>query len=188
MCGDLDYQAPARLHAAVSAALGGGRRPGLDILDLGCGTGLAGRLLRGMARRLVGVDLSPEMVERARRRRLYDELQVAEITAWLGGDAGGRFDVIAACDALIYFGDLGQVVVPAARRLTPGGLVAFTVERSATGPFRLTDSGRYAHHREHLAGVASDAGLSVARLDEVVLRTEYGEPVVGLVAVFRAEG
>ena len=38
----------------------------LDVLDLGCGTGLCGPLLRPYARALAGVDLSPQMLERMR--------------------------------------------------------------------------------------------------------------------------
>lgn len=188
MLDDLGYEAPDRLNAALAGVLNG--RRDLDILDLGCGTGLAGRRLRARARRLIGIDLSTAMLEHARRRRIYDDLHAAEITAWLNqNDPDESFDLIVACDALIYFGDLGQVIAPAARRLAPGGLIAFTVERH-DGPFafRLTDSGRYAHHYDHLTATAAANNLTVAHLEEATLRVEYGEPVIGLVAVFRATG
>jgi predicted TPR repeat methyltransferase len=91
-----------------------------------------------------------------------------------------------SCDTLIYFGDLRQVLVPAARRLVPDGVFAFTVEQGTRYPLRLTDSGRFAHHRQHLVEAAADAGLEVVELTEHVLRYEYGTPVTGLVAVARA--
>lgn len=184
MRGDLDYRAPEVLADAVARALGG--RRGLRVLDLGCGTGLSGRRLRPWASWLAGVDLSSEMLARARATDVYDALQVAEITACLADEASGGFDLIAACDALIYFGDLRQVVLPAARRLTPAGLLAFTVERGDRYPLHLTDSGRFAHHRRHLEEVAAAAGLSVVDIGEHVLRYEYGTAVTGLVAVFAA--
>ena len=192
MTGELDYCAPDRLHDAVVAALGGGHglsardeRPSatLDVLDLGCGTGLSGTLWRTRAGRLVGIDLSPEMITRARARGVYDRLDTAEITRWLTGKTSDRFDLIIACDSLIYFGDLAQVVGPAATRLEPGGLLGFTVERGDTHPFRLSDSGRFTHHRDHVSGVAAAAGLTLLTLGETVVRYEYGEPVTGLVAV-----
>ncbi len=189
MCDDLGYEAPDRLESALRATLAG--RRDLDVLELGCGTGLAGLRLRALARRLVGIDLSPEMLEHARRRNLYDALHQAEITDWLqrthGDETPRAFDLIAACDALIYFGDLAQVLAPASRRLTPGGLLAFTVEQSPAYPFRLNDSGRFAHHRDHIAETATANRLSLARLEEATLRFEYGEPVLGLVAVLRAD-
>ena len=184
MTGELDYCAPDKLHDAVVAALE--HHDGLDILDLGCGTGLSGELWRAAAARLVGVDLSPEMIVRARARGVYDRLEIAEITRWLIDETSDRFDLVIACDTLIYFGDLAQVVEPAARRLKPGGLLGFTVEKGDTHPFRLSDSGRFAHHRDHVSGVATAAGLALLSLSEAVVRYEYGEPVTSLIAVCRA--
>lgn len=188
---DLGYDAPERLARAIARAMGGnGPSRSLAVLDLGCGTGLSGHRLRDFAGRLVGIDLSPEMLAQARARGVYDRLEAAEITVWLEREATGEppFDGIAACDSLIYFGDLRAVLVPAARRLEPGGWLAFTVERGEVSPFQLTDSGRYAHHRNHVVEAASEAGLAVVEIEESVLRHEYGEPVVGLVVVLRAPG
>src|SRR2546430_1639578 len=86
----------ARCEAIARAV---GDRCGLNILDLGCGTGLSGQSLRSRARRLTGIDLSRAMIDRARTRRVYDELGVAEITAFLDAPDGERYDLIAACDA-----------------------------------------------------------------------------------------
>ncbi len=184
MCDELEYRAPRRLFEVVSPTLAG--RDQLDVLDLGCGTGLNGELLRAHARRLIGIDLSPQMIERAQERAVYDELHQAEITAWLEGCAA-RYDLIAACDTLIYFGDLRQVVLPAARRLSANGTIAFTVERGDNAPFQLGDSGRFTHHPDHLRAVAAETGLSVVGIEETVLRSEYGDPVEGLVAVFSTD-
>lgn len=179
MRNDLQYLAPEHLDAAVQKVLGG--RAGLDVLELGCGTGLAGRLLRAHAARLTGVDLSPAMLVKASARGVYDTLETAEVTAWLRSASGDSFDLIAACDTLIYFGDLAQVVMPAAALLRPGGVVAFTVEAGDTAPFRLTDSGRYAHHESHIREVATRAGLTVRSITRETLRYEYGDAVAGLV-------
>ena len=184
MVDDLEYRAPALLGRAVASAVG--TRADLDVLDLGCGTGLAAAQLRGRARRLVGVDLSNSMIEVARRRGSYDALHVAEVTAFLAHDARDAFHLITACDTLIYFGDLRQVIVPATRWLRPGGLIAFTVERSDLAPFQLTDSGRFAHHVDHVREVAGESALTVVSVDDAVLRYEYGSAVDGLVVVLKA--
>jgi predicted TPR repeat methyltransferase len=182
MCDELDYRAPLVLAGAIREMLGS--RGSLEVLDLGCGTGLMAPHLLPLARRLTGVDLSPEMIEHARRTRPYDVLEVNEITRWLTRDSTELFDLIVACDTVIYFGDLSQVVVPAASRLAPGGIVAFTVEEGDhDAPFRLSDSGRYTHTADHVRSVAERAGLRVQRIDTLIPRQEYGEPVAGLLAV-----
>jgi hypothetical protein len=99
--GVLTYRAPEHVLEAVRQALG--ERRGLTVLDLGCGTGLAGVLLRPLALHLTGIDLSEGMLARARERAVYDALHVGEITAWLAASAD-RFELIVAADVLVYFG------------------------------------------------------------------------------------
>ena len=185
LCGDLGYRAPERVSELIAPLLGD--RQNLAALDLGCGTGLAGVQFKPRASRLIGVDISPEMIELARARNLYDRLDVAEITAWLDRSSE-RFELVVCCDCLIYFGDLRQVVLPVAERLCPKGVLAFTLERGDRYPHRLSDSGRYTHHPDHVREVAAEAKLNVARLEEGFLRTEYGAPVTGLFVALEKTG
>src|SRR5262245_13082081 len=88
----LSYRAPALLLAAVqsvSLAGGGAMRWG-SMLDLGCGTGLGGAALRPYVDWLVGVDLSPGMIEQARRKGLYDRLATADMAGFLADQIAGR--------------------------------------------------------------------------------------------------
>ena len=84
----LDYRGPELLLEAVRAVARRSVRGFGSVLDLGCGTGLAGAAFRPHRDWLVGVDLSPGMVEQARAKGLYDRLVVADISAFL--DARGR--------------------------------------------------------------------------------------------------
>ena len=176
MCDELGYQGPRQLFEVIQGSIGG--RRGLSVLDLGCGTGLAGQVLRPLAARLVGVDLSAEMLALARMRNIYDELLVGELTEWLEATRQ-QFDLIVACDTLIYFGDLRQVIGPATKRLNPGGTIAFSVECAGQSPFRLTDSGRYEHHLSHIGEVAGAFRMSIVDHRERFLRMEYGREVIG---------
>jgi predicted TPR repeat methyltransferase len=180
MLEDLKYVGPERVQEAIRSVLGD--RTGLAVLDLGCGSGLAGVSVKERAAKLVGVDLSPEMIELARARNIYDRLDVAEITEWL--DRGRTlFDLIVCCDCLIYFGDLEQIVSSAAKRLDRGSLFAMSMELGDRYPYHLTDTGRYTHHPDHVREVAAKAGLTVAGLNQSFLRMEYGEEVIGLFAL-----
>lgn len=177
MCGELGYEGPQHLTAVIDQVLA--ERRGLRVLDLGCGTGLAGLAVHSRADRLVGVDLSAEMVEQAARRGIYDELHTAEVSHWLQ-HTSETFDLIIACDTFIYFGDLSPVLRLAAGRLREHGVIAFSVERAESGEHRLTDNGRYVHHRTHVDAAARSAGLGVCCDREAFLRMEYGSPVDGL--------
>ncbi len=182
---ELDYQGPERIRDLVKSVTA--NREGVTTLDLGCGSGLAGPQFKPISSSMVGVDLSPEMIELARKRDIYDVLEVAEITSWLL-HRRERFDIVVACDTLIYFGDLRQVLIPAARILEKGGIIAFSVERGDRHPFHLTDSGRYTHDPDHIREVAADAGLSIARMEEGFLRMEYGAEVTGLFVALEKAG
>lgn len=64
-------------------------------MDLGCGTGLMGPLLRQHVEHLAGVDLSQGMIDKARERGCYDELAVGELAAHLQAAQQSKVD---ACE------------------------------------------------------------------------------------------
>jgi predicted TPR repeat methyltransferase len=180
----LEYRAPELLSAAVLAELPAGQTQ--VVLDAGCGTGLCGPLLRSAARRLLGVDLSAGMVERARERGVYDELHVAELTAFIAANPCA-FDVIISADTLVYFGALEAVAAAAAKALRDRGLFAFTVERRDEGdaPYMIEPHGRYSHRPEYVSSVLRAAGFGLVEERQVVLRKESGKDVAGLLVVAR---
>jgi predicted TPR repeat methyltransferase len=179
---DLKYCAPELLRAAVDEVAPAAKR--LDIVDLGCGTGLAGAVFHPLARRLAGVDLSPAMLERARTRSIYDALEQAELCAYLSAHPES-FDLAVAADAFCYAGELGPAFRAVAAALRAGGWLAFTTERRKGPGWRLTGSGRYAHHPAYLRKAAREAGLEEIVSRNATLRLEYGEPVEGTVSVMR---
>jgi predicted TPR repeat methyltransferase len=181
MRGELEYRAPELLVELLAARLPAAARV-LDVADLGCGTGLVGRLVKPWARTLAGVDLAPAMVERSRETGVYDELHAAELIAWLG-QRPEAFDLLVACDVLLYQGDLSAPLCAAARALRPGGLLALTLERLEGDGYRLMESGRYAHGRGEVLRAAAGAGLDVLEVGSAELREEYGRPVRGWLAL-----
>ena len=182
LTGELDYRAPALIVAALDG-VDGGRRFARG-LDLGCGTGLMGAALRGRVDRLVGVDLSPAMVAKAREAGRYDALEVGDVVDFLTTRERGDFALVVAADVLAYLGDLGKVVSAAARALAPGGLLAFTVETYAGEGFRLGSTMRFAHSRNYVLASAAAGGLRPLVLVDAWARREAGREVAGLVCVF----
>ena len=152
------------------------------MLDLGCGTGLAGEAFAQLCDTMFGIDLSPAMIERARRKHLYGGLLVADLNAALEREQA-RADLIVAADAFVYLADLQPVCRAAARVLEPGGLFAFTTETHEGAGVVLGEKLRYAHSARHVRGALEAAGLSVLALAPASPRTENAVPVPGLVVV-----
>lgn len=176
----LGYRAP-QLVADLLGELLGPPAWSLDVLDIGCGTGLCGPLVAPWARRLIGVDLSAGMLARAATKGVYQHLVKAELTVFLDGTPG-YWDAAVCADTLCYFGDLSAVMRAASLSLRPGAWLVLTVEALADdGADRaeLQPHGRYAHGRAHLDRVTGAAGLVVHTARREVLRTEGGADVQG---------
>jgi predicted TPR repeat methyltransferase len=185
---DLRYRAPQLIADVVRRHCFVGDRP-LEALDAGCGTGICGPLIRPPRGRLHGVDLSERMLDKAREKGAYDKLHAGELTRFLA-ERPGRFDVIAAADTLVYFGDLLPVFTAARQALGPGGWLVFSLEKLA-GPsrdvgFQLGYHGRYAHTTDYVRSRLLDAGLTIVELSEGILREQAGEPVKGLIVASQA--
>src|SRR5271165_2854424 len=93
--------------------------PGREVLDVGCGTGIAARLFQAAGCRVLGVDPDARMAELARRSGL--DVEVSTIEAW---DSAGRdFDAAIAGQAW-HWVDPVAGAAKAARVLRPGGRLA----------------------------------------------------------------
>ncbi|MBU1361857.1 MAG: tetratricopeptide repeat protein [Gammaproteobacteria bacterium] len=197
----LDYRAPGLVAEAVAGLFGAPARE-LVVLDAGCGTGLCGPLLAPYAKRLDGVDLSEQMLVKARARQVYDGLAKAELTAHIGGMAPQSVDLIVSADTLCYFGDLRAVALAAHRALRADGWLVFTVEAllpggdgngdregdhdDASAPgFQLHPHGRYSHRASYLRSVLAGAGFEVGEIRPVHLRSEIAKPVHGWLVTCR---
>ena len=137
-------------------------RPGQQILDLGCGSGWATRLLAGAApgSGAIGVDVSPSMIKRAEathdlttraryERGTFEKLDFRD----------GKFDKVFSMEALYYSVDLDRALAEAFRVLKPRGTADVIVD----------------HYEEsaHTAGWAAKVGLSMHRLSEAQWRGAF---------------
>lgn len=162
-----------------------------DILDIGCGTGLVGALVRPVAHQLDGVDLSPVMLEKARAKNVYDGLDQADMISFMSAHPGS-YDAILGAASLIHFGDLGAVFAAASTCLRVNGLFIFSLFANGTAAFAvaasnaLAQSGCYAHGAAYIERLAPECGFSILALNQVIHEHDQdGNPVAGLVAVLR---
>lgn len=148
----LDYRTPTLLRRlledTVEVAPGKWRRA----LDLGCGTGLSGLAFRDCVQYLHGIDLSPQMIEQARKRECYDSFIVGDVETGGWDEISDGFSLVLACDVFVYLGDLKPVFDRVSRRLFQEGIFVFSTELLAdkdTAPngdtYLLHSCGRFAH-------------------------------------------
>jgi SAM-dependent methyltransferase len=93
--------------------------PGRDLIDVGCGTGITGRLFQTAGCRVLGVDPDPRMADLARQGGL--DVEVAKFEDW--DPAGRAFDAVTAGQAW-HWVDPVAGAARAAQALRPGGLLA----------------------------------------------------------------
>jgi predicted TPR repeat methyltransferase len=172
----LRYRAPQVLAQGLQAM---GRRFS-RALDLGCGTGLCGPLVRPMAQVLHGVDLSATMVRRSSALGAYDQVVQSDLAAYLGQTAE-RYDLAIAADVFIYVGALDEVFEGVARVMEPGGVFCLSVERAPEGKeLALQGSLRYAHSRRYIEKLAAQSGFDVCSVSEHAVREDQRVAIAGL--------
>jgi predicted TPR repeat methyltransferase len=182
----LAYRGPQRLAEAVGRARALFPITGFGaMLDLGCGTGLAGAVFRTQVRHLTGIDLSSGMIAQARAKAIYDRLETGELVEFLAAEraARRRYDLVIAADVFVYLFDLAPVVRAVADVLSPEGLFAFTVETHGGDGIELGEKLRYRHDAAHVRAAVGGGGLQLFELAPVATRIESGGAVPGLLVV-----
>lgn len=174
----LGYQAHSTLVRQIEAL---GRGPFRRALDLGCGTGLCAPLLRPMTQSLAGVDLSGQMLDKARALGIYDRLEQADIVDYLQR-AGERYDLVTAADVFIYVGSLEPVFAALAQAMEPNGIFCFSAESSGDedADFKLLPSLRYAHSERYLRELATRHGFHMVQLLRAPIREDQREQIPGI--------
>jgi predicted TPR repeat methyltransferase len=169
----------------------------LDILDIGCGTGLVGAQVCALAARLDGVDISLAMLEKAKAKGVYDGLFEADLAPFMA-QREDSYDAVLGAATLIHFGDLEALFQAAARAARDKGLFVFTFfpleapDASAgyavASDARLAQSGCFQHSASYVERLAGETGFGVLELKSAIHeRNPDGDPVWGIVAVLRRQ-
>ena len=153
------------------------------VLDLGCGTGACGKRFKPMFQTLTGVDVSKNMIEKARLTGAYDTLKHADAMTFLK-TTKHRFDLVLAADVICYMDDLKGVLSGIRRVLAPAGLGVFSVETGAQDG--LNETGRYVWRRETVEKALAGAGLIPEKIIASPLRREGAGQAEGLIIAVRA--
>lgn len=205
----LEYMGPELLWQAFEASgkyqsLGGQQEQleGLKVLEIGCGSGLVGKLFRsrGLGYSFEGCDLSPVMTRKATDAifpkpddssnvdMVYSAVECTDAATFLHARKDTGADLVIGGDVLCYVGRLDDILKAASAALSPGGHFLFTLEKMSgaeqaeqQGGYTLRSSGRFAHSKEYVERVAGEAGMRLQSCQEETLRMDNKQPVAGLV-------
>jgi predicted TPR repeat methyltransferase len=149
-----------------------------SILDLGCGTGLAGVELKEFCHNIEGIDLSKEMLTEARRKNVYDKLNHTGIIEYLS-EAMLDFDLFVSADVFVYVGELSEVFRLIKSRNKRKGRLVFSTEHTQKDGFTLETSGRFSHSRSYIESLCEEFNYQVLHFSKRTLRKEKGEFLTG---------
>ena len=153
------------------------------VIDLGCGTGLAGKSLRNISSNLSGIDISENMILEAEKLNIYDTLIVGDIAEKLNASQD-KFDLLIALDVLIYIGDAESTFQAVRNSCMPDSLFVFSVEIQEENGYALLKSARYAHSDRYIMEQTSGI-FELIDSQHVRLRKEGDNWINGKVYVFR---
>ena len=153
----------------------------LNLLDLGCGTGLVGEKLGRISGGMVGVDLAAQMVEQAAGHQVYDKIHTVNVLDAMAATPDALYDVVTACEVFPYVGDLTQAIPHAFRLVVPGGHFIFSCEAApeADTDLVLKNGMRYQHKLSHVQSLCLAAGFDSLETQMLHLFNENGRTVEG---------
>ena len=145
-----------------------------SVIDLGCGTGLAGFEIKEHCINLVGIDLSKLMLEKARKKNIYTKLIHGDIIEFLSNE-DLDFDYYISTDTFVYIGDLYNVFKLIKSRNSSGGKLVFSTEHRDNDTFILETSGRYSHSKMYIESLCQKLDFKLSYFEKSELRKEKGK-------------
>ena len=140
-----------------------------SVLDLGCGTGLIGDVIRKYCSNLVGVDLSKSMLEKANAKNIYEKLEHKDIIEYLSTE-DLDFNYFISTDVFIYTGELSEVFRLIKFRNRSNGKFIFSTEHTDRNGFFLKKSGLFSHSKKYIETLCNKFGYKLSYFETTNLR------------------
>jgi predicted TPR repeat methyltransferase len=145
-------------------------------LDLGCGTGLSGIVLRDISSQLTGVDISEKMLLQAKAKGIYDNLVHSEALIFLQQHTHS-FALIVALDVLPYFSELNTLFELVKKHLSPKGIFIFSIEKTDQDNYILQSTARYAHQPLYISRLCKEYQFNLIHQSDIEGRKQLGDKV-----------
>lgn len=180
----LKYTLPSHIERCLHEHIPKGSK--LNILDLGCGTGIIGKVSKHFAKSLIGVDLSNNMLDEARKKHIYDELIQGDCIDFLNDN--NKYDCIIAAELLPYIGNAQGLLTLITKSLRPGGIFLISFETSKCNAFKLSDNARYSHNIDWIKNtIKLIPQMNTCLVDEshLSIRSQQNKPVAGCLLMYK---
>ena len=178
----LDYQVPKRIEHILNEMAQPKEKT--SILDLACGTGLLGPLLKEHTQELVGVDIAPNMIEKAKITKAYDKLHTVDVFEFL--NKKHCFNWIIAAELLPYIHDIELLLKAIHFNLIESGHAIISTEtHNDDSLVKLSTSARYQYNTSQLEKIITGLGFKIISSDAVNIRKQHSQSVKGQLLVLQ---
>ena len=187
LCKILQYQVPTIIKKLIETEINPSDHS-LNLLDLGCGTGLTAQALTAVAKTITGIDISQNMLDHAAQKNIYHQLIKGNLPDILDQQPKTAYHGVIAADLCPYFGDLEALFSSIKKQLHPNGWFIFTIEitHSQTN-YHLQTSARYAHHPDYIQKLVLQQMWHIACLERCKLRTQQNQFIEGKVYLIKLQ-
>lgn len=142
-----------------------------NVLDLGCGTGNLVSYLE-KANSLTGVDISKNMLLKAKEKEAYTRLVHQDILSFLEED-DVSYDLVVASDVTGYFSNMELFLKRVYEHLTKEGTFLFTIELGDSQlDEALLENARFVYKESFVTNLLLKTGFSIQTKEEIQLRKE----------------
>ncbi len=173
----LNYQLPGTMRAFFGKHIQ--LQKTLNVLDLGCGTGLSGIAFKDLAKNIIGVDLSLAMLKQAQDLKVYDYLLQANINCSIPGEYKNYFQLIISVEVLSYIGALESLFINVSNTLCTHGWFLFSIEEIINHDYSLQPSGRFAYNNNYIIKCANNSNLTILASETTPLREHLNKSLFG---------
>ena len=148
-----------------------------NAIDLGCGTGLSGEVFRDYVDFFTGVDLSNNMLDIAKKKKIYDELLTGDICGILEKNVK-KYNLFIIADVFVYIGELQDVFSKIKNRSEEGAIVIFSTEHLEEGDYRLVKQ-RYRHSKNYIEKILKQNNFNFIDFKTEKLRKDKDSYITG---------
>lgn len=143
-----------------------------NLLQLGCGTGMIGKLLINKPVNITGIDISADMLEIASSTNAYLQLINTSIIDYLR-KSKSTYEMVIAIDVMHTIGDMNEFCQLVSKRLTKSGKLIFsTILSSGTG-YELTELAMFLHNHTYVTNTLAKHGMRVITYDDTKYQDSF---------------